>query len=407
MARVGVRSFVLSFSLACLAVSGSAAPHPKSPGRAASSANDDLTVHEWGTFTSIANRDGEAVKWNALGGVDDLPEFVEHLNGANFKAGLQGTIRMETPVLYFYSPGETTVSVRVAFTNGIITEWYPHASRVEPDPRKFVRENALFHWWHSNGAIAWDSVSVEPGVAAHFPAGDSESRYFAARETAAAPLVVNTRSGTQQEKFLFYRGVSVFPVPVSAQSTADGKVLVRNLGQEQIPSVILFERRGDKLGYRLAGSLESEASLDPPQLTSTVESLSRDLEAVLIAQGLFPDEARAMVETWRTSWFEEGSRLLYIVPRAFVDAVLPLSITPAPAQTVRVFVGRMELITPVSERAVEEALASHDRYTINKYGRFLEPVLDQLKAEDPARAPLLDKELQGTYSVPLPESPAK
>jgi len=47
-----------------------------------------------------------------------------------------------------------------------------------------------------------------------------------------------------------------------------------------------------------------------------------------------------MVETWRNSWFEEGSRLLYIVPPAFVNKVLPLSIKPAPAQTVRVFVGK-------------------------------------------------------------------
>ncbi len=36
---------------------------------------------------------------------------------------------------------------------------------------------------------------------------------------------------------------------------------------------------------------------------------------MLIAQGLYQDEAQAMLETWRDSWFEEGSRLLYIVPR--------------------------------------------------------------------------------------------
>jgi hypothetical protein len=392
MARVGVGSFILSLSLACLAVSGSAAPHPKSPGRAASSANSDLTAHEWGTFTSVADRSGEAVKWHPFDGVYDLPEFVEHFRTLDFKVSLQGTIRMETPVLYFYSPVPTTASVHVGFSNGVITEWYPHASHVEPNPNKVLDGAALYHWWHSNGGIAWDSVSIEPGLAA--------------RETAASPLTVTAANGrTQQEKFLFYRGVSVFPVPLSAQSTADGKVLVRNLGQEQIPSVILFERRGDKLGYRAGGKLDGEMQLEPPELTSTVESLSRDLEAVLIAQGLFPDEARAMVETWRTSWFEEGSRLLYIVPGSFVDAVLPLSVSPAPAQTLRVFVGRMELITSATEQAVEKAPASRDRYTINKYGRFLEPILDQLKAEDPARAALLDKQLQDTYKVELVEPP--
>jgi len=59
----------------------------------------------------------------------------------------------------------------------------------------------------------------------------------------------------------------------------------------------------------------------------------------------------------------------------------------------------MELITPATEQAIEKALGSHDRKTISKYGRFLEPILDQLKAENPARADELDRELQETYDV--------
>jgi hypothetical protein len=52
-----------------------------------------------------------------------------------------------------------------------------------------------------------------------------------------------------------------------------------------------------------------------------------------------------MVETWRDSWFEEGSRLIYIVPAGAIDAMLPLQVDPAPSQTARVFVGRIELVT--------------------------------------------------------------
>jgi hypothetical protein len=63
-----------------------------------------------------------------------------------------------------------------------------------------------------------------------------------------------------------------------------------------------------------------------------------------------------------------------------VDSVLPLSISPAPAQTVRVFVGRLELITPVTQRAVEQALASHDRATLAKYNRFLVPIVERIIA---------------------------
>jgi hypothetical protein len=142
--------------------------------------------------------------------------------------------------------------------------------------------------------------------------------------------------------------------------------------------------------------------LNPPELTATMESMSRDLQDVLTAQGLYPDEAQAMVETWRQSWFEEGSRLLYIVPRHFVDKVLPLSITPAPGQVVRAFVGRLELITPATEHAIETALAAQDLSTIMKYGRFLEPIMEQLKAENPARARDLDDELMNTYTQQQP-----
>src|SRR5215469_2693899 len=91
-----------------------------------------LTAHEWGTFTSVAGTNGGAVRWLALTGASDLPGFVEHLNGPYLKLGLSGTLRMETPVLYFYTTRETEVSVRVQFAKGLITEWYPHASRVEP-----------------------------------------------------------------------------------------------------------------------------------------------------------------------------------------------------------------------------------------------------------------------------------
>src|SRR5258708_37245728 len=94
-------------------------------GREASPVSLSLTAHEWGTFTSIAGGDGKAVEWSPLTASTDLPAFVEHFRNPRFKLGLRGTVRMETPVLYFYSSKEQTISVRVAFAKGVITEWYP------------------------------------------------------------------------------------------------------------------------------------------------------------------------------------------------------------------------------------------------------------------------------------------
>jgi hypothetical protein len=337
----------------------------------------DLIAHEWGTFTAIAGKDGRAVEWSTLTGSTDLPRFVEHISAVNFKAGLRGTIRMETPVLYFYSPHDVTVSVKVAFSHGLITEWYPQAARVQPSG---VRSSSLSEL-QTDGSITWNGVAVSPNLNGEFPREAEADRYYAARETSSAPLLVKTTAGEQQEKFLFYRGVSASPLPLSAKVSADGQLLVKSLGDDEIPAVIFFERRGEQVGYRLAGALTNETVLDPPVLNGSVDALRADLEGILVNQGLYPDEAHAMVETWRDSWFEEGSRLIYIVPRGFTDNVLPLTVSPAPGQMVRVFVGRLEIVTPGTARAVKTAFASNDEVTLNKYRRFLEPILQSMKDE--------------------------
>jgi hypothetical protein len=364
--------------------------------------NPDLTAHEWGTFTSIAGFDGKAAKWSTLNGSAELPSFVEHIAGIYFKAGLRGTVRMETPVLYLYSPEQTEVSVKVAFSKGIITEWYPHASRVTPDGTHFPGSD-LFTHKHAKGTIAWDSVVVSPTAAANFPLdpkspNDRENQYYAARETSAPPLLVSTGAGTQQERFLFYRGVSSISIPISATITSAGEVRLANLGDEEIPSVILFERRGDKVGYRIGGALSGQMSLDAPQLTATVETLSRDLQEVLTSQGLNPDEARAMIATWNGSWFEEGSRVFYIVPQSYLATNLPLTINPSPEKIVRVFVGRLELVTPATEEAVQKILAAHDAVGLEKYLRFLEPILAKMKADNPAQADQINADMDQIYN---------
>ena len=64
-----------------------------------------LVVHEWGTFTSVAGEDGAAVEWVPPHGPQDLPCFVDRVQ-FNGKGWLPATVRMETPVLYFYSAEE-------------------------------------------------------------------------------------------------------------------------------------------------------------------------------------------------------------------------------------------------------------------------------------------------------------
>src|ERR1700722_2669798 len=337
MSKIFVRFLFLSLTLACLIFSS--ASDARSPSQTAPD-NPGLVAHEWGTFTSVADRTGQSVVWHPREAIDELPGFVEHFRTAGFKVRLRGKVRMETPVLYFYSSRETTVSVKVGFSQGVITEWYPHASHVEPDPKVVLDEDNLYK--HSaGGGIVWNSVTLAPGLADNFPVGDSSSHYYFARKTEATPLIVKAPADEQHEKFLFYRGVSAFSVPISAQIVEGGELLVKNLGNEEIPAVLLFEVRGHKIGYRISRGVQNEVLLDPPELKDFSAAVS-EFEDVLESQGLNTDEASAMLNTWSDSWLEEGSRLFYIVPRHFVDQVLPLTISPAPAQVVRVFVGRLE-----------------------------------------------------------------
>jgi hypothetical protein len=372
-------------------------PQPHAVNNEARPVYSSLTAHEWGTFTSVAGTDGQAVEWSPLTGSTELPAFVEHFRDPGYKLGLRGTVRMETPVLYFYDSREETVSVSVALSKGVITEWYPHASRVEPTGNLY---GEILHQASAGGSIAWDAVTLAPNERPDFPREHGNNHYYAARMTSSTPVRVKTAAGEQHEKFLFYRGVSTFSIPLSATLDGEGRLRIKNHGEQEIPTTILFERRAEKMGYRIGGAVQKDAFLDPPELTGTIDDLGRELEGILVAQGLYQDEARAMVETWRSSWFEEGSRLLYLVPAAFVNEVLPLSIHPAPAQTVRVFVGRLELVTPATQKAIEAAFAANDTATLRTYSRFVEPILTTMikKEPNPEQACRFQNYLNSVYS---------
>jgi hypothetical protein len=85
--------------------------------------------------------------------------------------------------------------------------------------------------------------------------------------------------------------------------------------------------------------------------------VSTQIAQALAAEGLYPREAAAMVKTWQDSWFQEdGVRVLYVLPRAWTDRTLPLTLNPKPSQLVRVMVGRAEVLTPELKNRLSDAL---------------------------------------------------
>jgi len=359
-----------------------------------------LIVHEWGTFTSVTGGDGVSLEWRPLAGASDLPSFVYQSGGGakglrfgelckgckhlhcscgptckpsagqdcGCKSCTVASVRMETPVLYFYSDRETTVSVKVDFPKGKITEWYPQA-----------RE--------AGAGINWGGVRVMPSSKVEFPREKAESHYYPARETDAAPVRVCGDKTKEVEKFLFYRGVGTFDPPVAVVVNG-AKVTVRGT---EISRVILFENKGGKTGWTSVAGVRGDVVLDRPALGGSPDAVMAELEKILVAEGLYAKEAAAMVKTWRDSWFEEGLRVFYIVPRAVTDAILPIAIEPKPTELVRVLVGRVEVITPELEAKIAALLerlgdASCDvreeaTAQLRRLGRFAEPALKRMLAK--------------------------
>ena len=227
-----------------------------------------------------------------------------------------------------------------------------------------------------------------PGAIVDLPNDFRENHYYPARDTDAAPIQVSSEQQTEHEKFLFYRGVGNFDLPLAVELEGR-KVAVKIDHGDSVCKVVLFENRGGRVGYQIRDMPQTEVMLDRPALEGKVEALRQEMKAMLISQGLYEKEAEAMLNTWRDSWFEEGLRVFYIMPRRATDVILPLIIDPQPAELVRVLVGRTEIITPEIEKSVTTQVTKlHDPSMsvrkaalkeINKYGRFREFILTQIQ----------------------------
>ncbi len=321
------------------------------------SVDPPVTVHEWGTFTSVAAPDGKSVAWVPLQGTPDLPCFVHRMGTGNIKYVTMGLVRMETPVDYFYTSAPTKVSVHVDFPSSLITEWYPQAAL----PNNF-------------SSIDWRDLSLLPGSNPTLPSTKNPSRYFAARATDSSPV----RAGDETEKLLFYRGIGNFKVPVQPAVEGNG-VRIHIDGAQPIPVAILFENQNGHIGYRVVRNLKDDASVYAPELNATLDGLKSELTSELVRAGLYPKEAAAMVETWHDAWFEPGMRVIYLVPQATTDAVLPMKVTPTPRDLQRVFVGRVEILSPWTDHTIRKAMETNDQKTLAQFDRFLPPFLAQIR----------------------------
>lgn len=363
-----------------------------------------LVVHEWGTFTSMQGANGTSLD-GLQHETEALPAFVHSRTTATpspFHAYGDKSLdvpaehvnsKMETPVMYFYSTTPRHVSVHVDFEGGVMTQWFPRATAtpaVEPSAQLDVAAipRSSLDW-----SIALTPIDRElPQI----PAVSSDDPWAFARDVQAASVTTTDGGASNEsERYLFYRGLGRLDLPIRIQVATEGLVVVRNDGDQPIPAAFLLDVGADGKGrFMQLGELAApmnKAFIWPKEqpresANALVADLQKEMSATLVAQGLFPDEANAMVKTWSRTWFAaEGTRILYVEPRTLVDKILPLKIDPAPDALVRVLVGRHEFLTQEKKDWVAQALrevvsptpsvSEAAKKKLASLARFLEPAV--------------------------------
>jgi hypothetical protein len=381
-----------------------------SPGTGPANDPGKLVVHEWGTFLAVQGSDGVSVG-GMVASEEPLPSFVVSRGVSSWTRTLWVS-KMETPVTYFYTDKPRSVSVRVDMPQGVLTHWFPMVRQYGPPVSDKPMPNP------PGSFIFWNKIDLIPPTAGpNTPAGtptpvmwrvQGTDPWRHARVTDSAFVKTYARddaseTGFDYEKFLFYRGLGSFPTPLAAQTTAssDGLHLaMTNRTAQPLTGVfavkvenetIAFARLPDVPGAEAASSHRPTVSLTealshPLSLNEGVHPAKEAVAKALMAAGLYEKEAWAMVNTWDRSYFRtDGLRLLYLLPRETTDALIPIQIKPTPDQLVRVMVGRTELLTPETERRIEQwvgELGATDyrlRQTatagLAKLGRITEPAL--------------------------------
>ena len=391
--------------------------------------NNDLIVHEWGTFTTLQDEDGRELSGI---NIDDepVPEFVHDVNRAllaspvltstHWEYRMKGaprshplvTMRLETPVIYFYPPTGVrepfNVDVNVKFRGGWLTQFYPNA--VFSDPQM---ETGSFDFGkltpQTVGSLSWNDLQV--GTDAKGPE-TSERVWLAPRKVRAAGL---TSSEGESENYLFYRGIGNLHAPLRITMHRNEKKLniygnfgAVLLGEEtaKVPPLWLTQVRPDgSMAYRrLDGftvSGDQKTVLGKTSCKFEVADFSRqnrqkleaEMHAALVDDGLYADEATALLSTWQWSYFESpGLRVFYLVPRPWTDFYLPLSISGNP-RTERVMVGRIELVSDEQR----ELLGKLRKAEISD-GRWVE----QLKSSPARDRFLAGRSDFGNLGIPVP-----
>jgi hypothetical protein len=210
-----------------------------------------------------------------------------------------------------------------------MTEWYPRpARRRQSHPRRTSPQSPV--------TLAWNGVRITPDATAAYPIRERAEPLTMrrARDGRPSPITHESRAQTREDSCSTGACASFSRSDRRARPSVDaGQGAGWRTRAAKFRGWCCSRIAAGPSAYRIA-SAPHGATTNRRTLHSArhSESLSADLERMLVEQGLFNAEAKAMIATWRDSWFEEGTRVFYLLPQAAVDATLPLSINPVPSR---------------------------------------------------------------------------
>jgi hypothetical protein len=333
-----------------------------------------FVVHEWGTFLSVQGSDGVSIG-GMVESEEPLPKFVinrgpEGWERAKSRAQRMMYSKMETPVTYFYTDRPRIVGFKATMPKGLLTHWYPTVQTLTPEWKKDEKLDEKV-----SSSIDWGRFWIDPtgkfAKETPLPAVSVGDPWQSLRQTDAA--VVRFATGRtpalETEKFLFYRGLGTFEQPLHIQSSGKDANLYLRLHNESDEAlsgafVVWVERQNVRwaaLG-NLAGKETRELVLEkmlsmPRPVAEGLPLMKQAMSTSLVSTGLYPKEASAMVDHWEKSYFTNpGLRVLYTLPRKMTDAFIPIEVSPKPTELVRTMVGRVEVLTPETEKQAAAAV---------------------------------------------------
>ncbi len=419
-------------------------------------------LHEWGTFTTVSGSDGKLLTGLHVE-EENLPSFVyshlgmepgslRHSNHSYYYSGVNPdaadsrqieivkdtrgsglydisgrsastlggfgakgmsrgagisnvTVKMETPVIYFYNGAGEKINVKVGFEGGSISQWFPDRLRgdtpnklnISEDQmserlKKIVKEGEGYTLVDDKvrdfskeykGYIEWDVELLEADDAYTFKHTQNPSWIYP--KVSDANMV---KVGKEYEDYLFYRGIGNFELPVTFSVNQEEVVNIKNESSESIPFAFAFEKTGATVRYKVLDTITDEVEIEESTWVTAAKNwqpeVFSNMRDGLLEQGLTRDEADGMVKTWWKSYFEQdGLRVFWVVPPKALEKILPLEVNPKPEKSVRVIVGRADILRPSFEQKMVEAIGkrSYLNFSSDRFHAAYENRLEALIKE--------------------------